>query len=268
MLFSHDTTRALACAVDLVNSAPSDTSPDGLVDLPALAGFVERHDVSEVGRLTDADLEAVRRLRDAVRAVFQAPDERTAAPRINALVAEAAVTPRLTDHDGYDWHVHYFSPGARLADHLSVDCGMALAQVLAAGELRPAPALRGPGLRPGARRPVPEPVQALLRRPDLRQPAARGGLPRAPAHRRPLTSPPLPPFRPRCHFLPGFRGVSRTSDSSPIPPDLRGGLYPRYCGVRGRLPPPAPASPSSPSSRFRRRARFRCQSAVSRSDHT
>lgn len=135
MLFSHDTTRALACAVDLVNTAPSDTSPEGLADLAALAAFVQRHDVSEVGRLSAADLDAVHHLRDALRAVFQASDERSAAPRINAMVAEAAVTPRLTDHDGYDWHVHYFSPGARLAEHLSVDCGMALAQVLAAGEL-------------------------------------------------------------------------------------------------------------------------------------
>ncbi|MGW2532825.1 8-amino-7-oxononanoate synthase, partial [Streptomyces sp. NPDC001595] len=22
-----------------------------------------------------------------------------------------------TDHDGYDWHVHYFAPGASVADH-------------------------------------------------------------------------------------------------------------------------------------------------------
>jgi predicted RNA-binding Zn ribbon-like protein len=30
--------------------------------------------------------------------------------------------------------VHYFAPGAALADHLAVDCGMALAQVIASGE--------------------------------------------------------------------------------------------------------------------------------------
>jgi predicted RNA-binding Zn ribbon-like protein len=44
------------------------------------------------------------------------------------------VTPRLTDHDGYDWHVHYFAPGASLAEHLTIDCGMALAHVVASGE--------------------------------------------------------------------------------------------------------------------------------------
>ncbi|MGH8965301.1 MAG: CGNR zinc finger domain-containing protein, partial [Actinomycetes bacterium] len=53
---------------------------------------------------------------------------------INALVSDAAVIPRLTNHDGYDWHMHYFSPGASLAEHLAVDCGMALAHVISGGE--------------------------------------------------------------------------------------------------------------------------------------
>jgi predicted RNA-binding Zn ribbon-like protein len=45
------------------------------------------------------------------------------------------VRPRLTNHDGHDWHIHYFSPGASLADHLAVDGGMALAHVVSAGEV-------------------------------------------------------------------------------------------------------------------------------------
>ncbi|HEU5455998.1 MAG TPA: CGNR zinc finger domain-containing protein [Nocardioides sp.] len=134
MLFSHDTEHSLACAVDLVNSAPSGSYDEGLPDLAALQDFVRRHDVSEVGRLTQSDLAAVHRLRDSVRDVFTAPDDSAAAVIINKLVSQAGVTPRLTDHDGYDWHVHYFTPGASLADHLALDCGMALAQVVSAGE--------------------------------------------------------------------------------------------------------------------------------------
>ena len=57
MLFSHDTEHSLACAVDLVNSAPVDGADEGLPDLAALHDFVHRHDVSEVGRLTTADLQ-------------------------------------------------------------------------------------------------------------------------------------------------------------------------------------------------------------------
>lgn len=134
MPFSHDTERSLACAVDLVNTAASATTGEDLADLEDLAAFVARHEVSDVGRLTREELAEVRRLRDAVRAVFEADDERTAASRINALVARAPVTPRLTDHDGWDWHIHYFTPGAGLAEHLALDCGMALAQVVASGE--------------------------------------------------------------------------------------------------------------------------------------
>ncbi|HET6654044.1 MAG TPA: CGNR zinc finger domain-containing protein [Nocardioides sp.] len=134
MLFSHDTEHSLACAVDLVNSAPSGSYGEGLPDLGALQDFVRRHDVSDVRRLTAADLHAVHLLRDSVRAVFSAADDSDAAVVINRLVSQAGVTPRLTDHDGYDWHIHYFTPGATLADHLALDCGMALAQVVAAGE--------------------------------------------------------------------------------------------------------------------------------------
>lgn len=134
MPFSHDTEHALACVVDLVNSAPSSGTDEQLGDLDTLAAFVEQHDVSEVGALSGADLDAVHRLRAAIRPVFSCPDDRSAATVVNALVSRARVTPRLTDHDGYDFHVHYFAPGAALAEHLAIDCGMALAQVISAGE--------------------------------------------------------------------------------------------------------------------------------------
>ena len=134
MLFSHDTEHSLACVVDLANSAPSATTAECLPDLDSLAAFVDEHDVSEVGQLTRGDLDAVHRLRDDIRQIFDSPDDKSAAELVNALVSQAGVTPRLTDHDGYDWHIHYFTPGASLAEHLAIDCGMALAQVIAAGE--------------------------------------------------------------------------------------------------------------------------------------
>lgn len=134
MLFSHDTEHSLACVVELVNSSPGTAGEELLPDVTALAQFVARHEVSEVGDLDDRDLAAVHELRDLIRPVFAAPDDRAAATLVNGLVGRAAVTPRLTHHDGYSWHIHYHSPGAALAEHLAVDGGMALAQVLAAGE--------------------------------------------------------------------------------------------------------------------------------------
>ena len=134
MIFSHDTEHSLLCVVDLVNSAPRSGSPELLGDVEALRSFVEQHRVSEIGPLDEQDLMAVHGLRERVRPVFKAGDDNAAAAAVNRIIADSPVTPRLTDHDGYDWHMHYFSPGARLAEHLAVDCGIALGHVVAAGE--------------------------------------------------------------------------------------------------------------------------------------
>jgi predicted RNA-binding Zn ribbon-like protein len=130
----HDTVCALGTVVDLVNSAPDVTGEELLPDLPALQALVERRTVSGVEPLTGDDLAAVHRLRARLREVFRAADQPAAVRLVNALIADARTTPRLTDHDGWPLHIHYHAPGARLAEHLAADCGMALAFVIAAGE--------------------------------------------------------------------------------------------------------------------------------------
>ncbi|GGK81114.1 CGNR zinc finger domain-containing protein [Streptomyces flaveus] len=134
MLITHDTRCALDIVVDLVNTAPEDDTADGLASVSDLDEFVRKHDISDVGSLSELDLSAVRKIRSRFCGIFAAPDARAAAVLINELVAAAGTTPRLTDHDGYDWHVHYFAPGASVADHLAADCGMALAFFVVAGE--------------------------------------------------------------------------------------------------------------------------------------
>ncbi|MCR3731421.1 MULTISPECIES: CGNR zinc finger domain-containing protein [Streptomyces] len=134
MLITHDTRCALDAVVDLVNTAPEDDTADGLANLPALHDFVRNHNISDVGTLSELDLSAVRKIRGRFAGIFAASDPRAAATLINELVAAAGTTPRLTDHDGYDWHVHYFAPGASVADHLAADGGMALAFFVVAGE--------------------------------------------------------------------------------------------------------------------------------------
>lgn len=130
----HDTQCALATVVDLVNTDPELHGEEALPDLDALTELVERREISEAGELTGDDLAAVLRLRGRLRAVFAADDEATAVQLVNDLVADARTTPRLTDHDDWPLHIHYYAPGARLAEHLAADCGMSLAFVIAAGE--------------------------------------------------------------------------------------------------------------------------------------
>ena len=133
MDFGHDTACALATVVDLVNTSP-ELGEETLPDLAALEDLVRRREVSDAGELTADDLAAVLRLRGRLRAVFAAEDEASAVRLVNDLVADARTTPRLTDHDDWPLHIHYYAPGSRLAEHLAADCGMALAFVLAAGE--------------------------------------------------------------------------------------------------------------------------------------
>lgn len=134
VLINHDTRCALDAVVDLVNTMPDGTEPDGLPDVATLAEFATRNAISDVGELSERDLAAVHATRERFVEVFAATDTPSAAALLNAMVAAAGTTPQLTDHDGYDWHVHYFAPGASIADHLAADGGMALAFLLVAGE--------------------------------------------------------------------------------------------------------------------------------------
>ncbi|WP_330177918.1 CGNR zinc finger domain-containing protein [Streptomyces sp. NBC_01498] len=134
MQIPHDTRKALETVVSLVNTMPEADGADGLPDVEALHGFAGTHRMSGVGDLGPRDLRAVQAVRTRFAEVFAAPGPREAAALLNDLVAAAGTTPQLTDHDGYDWHVHYFAPDASMADHLAADCGMALAFIVVAGE--------------------------------------------------------------------------------------------------------------------------------------
>lgn len=132
MPFGHDMVYSLATVVELINTAAGDH--DGLTDIDDLRAFVRNRRVSAVGAVTSRDLAEVRMLRTDFHDVFTATDRAAVVTRLNKLLGRTRITPRLTEHDGFPLHVHYFAPGASLAEHLAADCGVALANVLAQGE--------------------------------------------------------------------------------------------------------------------------------------
>lgn len=121
--------------VDLVNTDPAFGDSEDLPDVEALQRFVSRHQISHADPVTPRDVAAVQRIRPALGALFGVGDQVTAAGLVNELLSPAKVRPRLTHHDEYDWHIHYFAPGATLAEHIVADGGMALAHVIAADEV-------------------------------------------------------------------------------------------------------------------------------------
>lgn len=134
MTFSHDVEDSLACVVDLINTEPGESGDDLLPDLAALRQFVDDHELSDISSLTQRDLAAVHALRPRLRKVFLARTIADAVAEVNKLLDGQKIVPQLTDHDGYDWHIHYFAPGSAVADHLLIDGAMALALVMAGGE--------------------------------------------------------------------------------------------------------------------------------------
>ena len=63
---------------------------------------------------TKADVHLVHAVIDRWTAVVDAASDQDRADRLNALLSEYAAHPRLTDHAGTGWHVHYRDPHLRL----------------------------------------------------------------------------------------------------------------------------------------------------------
>ncbi|MCX4766150.1 CGNR zinc finger domain-containing protein [Streptomyces sp. NBC_01275] len=86
-------------AADLANRRPA--SADELASRCRAAGLVLEHPV------VPGDLDRALDALDGWEKVVDADDERERAELLNRMLATAAAYPRLTDHAGSGWHLHY-----------------------------------------------------------------------------------------------------------------------------------------------------------------
>jgi predicted RNA-binding Zn ribbon-like protein len=93
---------AVQLAVALHRSRPS--TPDDLET------ECRRADVVIDRRATKADVQLVHTILERWLTVVDATTDRERAERLNALLSEYAAYPRLTDHSGTGWHMHYRDP--------------------------------------------------------------------------------------------------------------------------------------------------------------
>jgi predicted RNA-binding Zn ribbon-like protein len=110
-----DLTSYAELAVRLVNStAPSSDDRGGLTTMEAYRTLVaDRPHLG--GRVTAADLEGLRQLRDELRLIFAAAatsQETEVADRLNALLARYPVHPHIVRHDSQRWHMHLVESGS------------------------------------------------------------------------------------------------------------------------------------------------------------
>ena len=128
MLFTGDTEGALAEAAALVN-----TRRNGVDELRTVAGldaFLEEYAMSGVRLGTPAEVEAVREIRERLRAVWAAGDRAEAAALVNAILRDTATTPYLTKHDELDWHLHMTEQDAPLANRIGAESAMGLLDLI------------------------------------------------------------------------------------------------------------------------------------------
>lgn len=110
-------------AVGLVNA--------DLSSLDALKRHVRRDWLVE--RLRESDLRPLRRLQAELGAVVDASaagDETTAVERVNALLAQHPVRPRISGHDRQSWHLHVNDTDASVPTVLAAEGLFGLALVM------------------------------------------------------------------------------------------------------------------------------------------
>lgn len=123
--------REYALAGELANSRLPERPPDEdlLNDVAGLASLLKELDWP-AGPLTGADLDEVRSLRQRIEAVFDAPDQSTAAGALNELLVELHLTPTLEPDDDGALRLRFAPAGDGLAERLGAVAATGLASVL------------------------------------------------------------------------------------------------------------------------------------------
>lgn len=130
MIFTDDTEDALRSAVWLVNTAED---PDTMTDAADEEAFLAEFPFTGRVDRDDAEIASLRELRPQLRAMLIAPRDEMA-EAVNQALASVILAPRLTTHDGLDWHLHAVSDDRPLAERVLIETTMALIDVIRADE--------------------------------------------------------------------------------------------------------------------------------------
>lgn len=129
MDFTHYSNGNVQAAADLVNTRGHPSGRDYMSTPELTAEFVAAHGFSDGSTVTEHDVAELHEVRERLEEVFYAPDEPTAAERINALLSDLDVRPQLTHHDG-KWHFHYAPEDAPLGRRVAGALVMGIATVV------------------------------------------------------------------------------------------------------------------------------------------
>ena len=130
MDFGHYNDLAVQAAAELVNTVGSHTGRELMPTAEDAREFLRTRDFSFADDLRDEDLGEIRLVRDRLREVFFAADERESVRLLNELLRDLDLEPFLTDHDGH-WHLHYAHDDASVGRRVAAAMAMGLAAMVA-----------------------------------------------------------------------------------------------------------------------------------------
>ena len=133
MLFAHDTRTALVWAAALINTAAN--GEDHLPDVSTLSSMLDEHEWTGRRDGTQEELDAVRALRPAWRALWETREPDAVVPVVNAMLAASDARPYLTRHGDWGWHMHVSDDDAPLVDRMTAETAVALADMVRSDEL-------------------------------------------------------------------------------------------------------------------------------------
>jgi predicted RNA-binding Zn ribbon-like protein len=94
-------------AVHLVNTFDPYRRRDDLTTVEDARALLSRQ--GACGRMTNADVQELRTLRDRLRIIFDTADAGSAQQAVdvlNGLLEQYPIRPQISGHDGTDWHLH------------------------------------------------------------------------------------------------------------------------------------------------------------------
>jgi predicted RNA-binding Zn ribbon-like protein len=133
VVFIHDTRRTLMAVVDLVNTLPGYDGDDTMQTTDDLAAFLLANPYTGVIALDEAEVSAVRRVRERLRRLWDV-DRDGAVPLVNEMLRDGHALPQLVIHDEYDWHIHATTDDAPLGMRILVEAAMAFVDVIRSDE--------------------------------------------------------------------------------------------------------------------------------------
>lgn len=134
-LFGPDIRPSAEMAVALINTSLLRSGEELLNDTDMLRTMGRRHQIHYRPEGSNAELLAMRKLRDRLDAIVQAPDDAQRFSMLNELFYSASAIPQIVTHpEDPRPHFHYTLEDASYVDHLKGITAYALSRLIIIGE--------------------------------------------------------------------------------------------------------------------------------------